>query len=423
MSGFHFGPAAATWRTQAIGQIDAAAGGNVSRLCGTGGDDSLGTMAISPMPPIASGVGLPWDVPVEDPIAALAEARRSLGDTFVVDSGEDRYLFTFSPTGVKSFYALPEDRASKGVADWRMLRRKLPDQIFVGRRTLPHQLFGRDDVADYLTNVEWALDATVAELSEGSEAEVFALTRRLGHRVGLASWGGPGSAFGDRFNRLSRAFDTLDGSDSFVHPDAMSAVAASEKSAEIDALAAVIDELGSSLNELGGHESDHPLFSRIADRWEGSPPSVQVEGVAMDAALIHIASMSNLFAALGWVLVDLLAHRDEMERVRGGDRGLAEMCALESTRLSQRSIMSRYVLEPVTLDTGHATHHVGPASPSRPCSPLPIRPQALGSIVGIPIDGIDGAWQTPRRSPRSSWSPCSDTGATHVPLSRTPCRP
>ena len=85
------------------------------------------------MPPVASGIGLPWDVCVADPIAVLATARAELGDTFVVDSGEDRYLFAFSARGVESFYALPEELASKGLADFRRLRRKLPDEIFLGR--------------------------------------------------------------------------------------------------------------------------------------------------------------------------------------------------------------------------------------------------------------------------------------------------
>ena len=164
---------------------------------------------IVPMPPVATGVGLPWDVPVDDPISVLAEARHHVGDTFVVDSGDDRYLFTFSPVGVRAFYALPEERASKGVADWRMLRRKLPDEIFAGRRTLPHQLFGRDDVASYLENVERAVEGTVDELGSAGEVDVFDLTRRLGHRVGLSSWGGPGSASGERFDRLAQAFDCL----------------------------------------------------------------------------------------------------------------------------------------------------------------------------------------------------------------------
>jgi cytochrome P450 len=314
---------------------------------------------IVPLPPVAGGVGLPWDVAVDDPITALAGARRLLGDTFVVDSGDDRYLFTFSPTGVACFYGLPEERASKGLADWRMLRRKLPDEIFAGRRTLPHQLFGRDDVAAYLTNVERALDATVEELGPAGDFEVFSLTRRLGHRVGLASWGGPGSARGERFETLARAFDALDGSDSFVHPDAMAAVAASGKSAERAALAAVVEEIGAALDELPEVEPDHTLFSRVAAAWADAPRHDRAIGVAMDVALIHVASMSNLFAAVGWMLIDLLTHPDEVVRVRAGDRARAEVCALESTRLAQRSIMARYVTAPVTIDVGDAVHEVG----------------------------------------------------------------
>ena len=317
----------------------------------------MSTPTISPMPPVAD-VGLPWDVPIDDPVGALAEARRSLGDTFVVDSGGDRYLFTFSPVGVRSFYALPEDRASKGVADWRMLRRKLPDEMFDGRRTLPHQLFGRDDVATYLANVGRALDDTVAELGADGHVELFELTRRLGHRVGLASWGGPGSATGRRFDRLARAFDALDGSESFVHPESMAAVAATAKSAEYDALAVVTGQLGESLRQLPGREPDHPLFTRVAAAWADEPSETAGVGTALDVALIHIASMSNLFAALGWYLVDLLSHPDEAERVRAGDRRLAEAGALESIRLAQRSIMARYVLEPVTMDVGNARHEV-----------------------------------------------------------------
>jgi cytochrome P450 len=312
------------------------------------------------MPAVAVGCALPWDAPLDDPVRALAEARRDLGDTFVVDSGDDRYLFTFSPTGVSSFYALSEERASKGVADWRMLRRKLPDEVFVGRRTLPHQLFGRDDVTRLLANVDLALDATVDELGEEGTTDVFHLTRRLGHRVGLASWGGPGAATGDRFEALVTAFDTLDGSEAFVHPDAMAAVAASGKSGEVAALAVVAEQVGHSLDELPGREQEHLLFTRLAAAWTGEPDDVAARGVADDVALLHVASMSNLFAALGWALVDLLEHPDEAARVAEGDRATAEACALESVRLAQRSIMSRYVLEPVVLDVGDAVHLVAP---------------------------------------------------------------
>ncbi|MDT5014388.1 MAG: hypothetical protein QOD39_548, partial [Mycobacterium sp.] len=74
--------------------------------------------------------------------------------------------------------------------------------------------------------------------------------------------------------------------------------------------------------------------------------------------LIHIASMSNLMAALGWALVDLLEHPIQRQRVAEGDSELAQRCALESTRLAQRSIMSRAVLAPVDLDTGDQIYRV-----------------------------------------------------------------
>ena len=178
------------------------------------------------------------------------------GDTFVVQSGPDQYLFTFSPVGVESFYALPEEIASKGLADYLMLRRKLPDEIFDGRRTLPGSLFRRDDVASYLVNLDQALEQTVAELGSEGTVDLFDLTRRLGHRMGLASWAGPGSANGDVFDRLVGAFDTLDGSDAFVHPDAMAAVAASDKRAERAALDAVVELLAAARATLGFRSGD-----------------------------------------------------------------------------------------------------------------------------------------------------------------------
>ena len=117
------------------------------------------------MPPVAD-TALPWDREVADPVAALAAARASCGDTFVVEGPEHPTLFLFSAEGVRSFYALPEATASKGVADWMMLRRKLPEELFDGRRTMPHELFGRDDVRNYLAILDAAIDVAFLELGE-----------------------------------------------------------------------------------------------------------------------------------------------------------------------------------------------------------------------------------------------------------------
>ncbi len=321
---------------------------------------------ITPMPPVAEGVGLPWDVPVDDAVAEIARARAAHGDTFVVEAGRDRYLFTFSATGVESFYALPEEKASKGVADYLMLRRKLPDEIFDGRRTLPGSLFRKGDVASYLTNLEHALDATRAELGTAGTVDVFALTRRIAHRMGLASWAGPGCADGDAFERLVAAFDALDGADAFVHPDAMAAVAASGKAAEKAALAEITDVVGASIDEPGASD----LFARIVAAWGDEPDDLRRQGIAWDVALIHVASMSNLAAALGWALVDLVEHPEDAARVVSGDRAYTDLCTLESTRLAQRSIMGRTVMAPVELDDGFTTYTVGPGTTIATLLPL-----------------------------------------------------
>src|SRR5829696_7811541 len=164
------------------------------------------------MPPVADA-RLPWDREVDDPVVALATARVDCGDTFVVEGPEHPTLFLFSPEGVRSFYALPEATASKGVADWMMLRRKLPEELFDGRRTMPHELFGRDDVRSYLQALDGAIDVAFGEL--GDEGAV----------------------------------DALDGSAAFVHPEAMAEVAASGKQVERAAMSRVEELVGATVRE------------------------------------------------------------------------------------------------------------------------------------------------------------------------------
>ena len=310
-------------------------------------------MAIRPEPPRAD-VALPWDAPVTDVVATMADARRRCGETFAVASGGVDHLFLFSPEGVRSFYALPEAEASKGVADWQMLLRKLPPELFDGRRTLPHDLFGREDAGAHLSALDAAIDEELSVLGDAGEVDVFALTRRLGHRMGLAAWAGPASARGDRFTGLVAALDELDGSDAFVHPGDMAAVAADDHARERAAMARAEALLGETLAERRDHPVDD-LLGRIIARWDGDD-----RGIARDVILVHLGSMSNLFAALGWTIVDLLLHPDVQARVRAGEDGLLERCALESTRLAQRSIMLRAVLRPTAVADEATTWTVEP---------------------------------------------------------------
>lgn len=144
---------------------------------------------IEPTPPSAD-LELPWDaVDATDPVVALTDARRRLGDTFSVESGGVTYLFTFGEAGLRSFYAAEERDASKGLADYRMLVRKMPEELFAGRRTFAHDLFGAEEVQGYLDNLDWAIAAEIERLGREGSFDVFDLSRRLGRNVGRRARG------------------------------------------------------------------------------------------------------------------------------------------------------------------------------------------------------------------------------------------
>ncbi|MDQ1509492.1 MAG: hypothetical protein QOG50_1336 [Actinomycetota bacterium] len=315
-------------------------------------------MTISPAPPRAK-FAMPWDDPDQhNPVAALAAARAELGDTFEVVSGRDRYLFVFSPAGLRAFYALPERDASKGLADYRMLVRKLPPELFAGVRTLAHDLFGAQDVETYLGHLDHALALEVSELGDEGTFDAFGLARRVGHRLGLACWIGDAAAEPPWFDRLVTDLDQLDGADAFVHPNRMPDVASSDQQTERAALARFEIAVGEL---LAGPERDRSGFlSEIARRWSDTEEGERTQGIARDVIVLHVATMTNLFAALGWTLAHLALHPAVLARVVAGDAQLLERCALESTRIGQCSVMLRTVMQEVEIDDGHTRYTLAP---------------------------------------------------------------
>jgi len=315
-------------------------------------------VTISPAPPRAA-LALPWDDPDQHkPVAALAAARAELGDTFEVESGRDRYLFVFSPAGLRAFYALPERDASKGLADYRMLVRKLPPELFAGVRTLAHDLFGAQDVETYLGHLDHALDLEVAELGDAGTFDAFGLARRVGHRLGLACWIGDTAAESPWFDRLVADLDKLDGADAFVHPDRMPDIASNDQQAERAALARFAIAVGELLADPQRDRSG--FLSEIARRWSDTEEPERTQGIARDVVVLHVATMTNLFAALGWTLAQLALDRDVLARVAAGDAQLLERCALESTRIGQCSVMLRTVMHEVEIDDGHTRYTLAP---------------------------------------------------------------
>ncbi len=315
---------------------------------------------ISPSPPRA-GLHLPRIGAAAsllyDPTAFFRRARARHGDVFVTEFLGRRLLCVFSAAGVRALWALPEATASKGLADFEMLRHKVPEDLFAGRRTLPHDLFSRDDVAEYERNVELATRDQLDELGAAGETEIFSLARRLGHRVGLASWGGLTDGATRHLDGLVAALDALDSSESFVHPPRALRTWLSGKRRERRAL----EDLEALYREIIRIRREQPrsrpdLFDRVREAWRDEPDAER--GIARDVVLVHMGSMSNLFAANAWTLVHLLARPRLLEAVRAGDDALLERCAHESIRLRQRSIVLRRALRDFDFEPGDRSYRV-----------------------------------------------------------------
>ncbi len=145
----------------------------------------------------------------------------------------------------------------------------------------------------------------------------------------------------------------------------MAAVAASDYAAERAALATAEEIIGRAV-DVRDADSDPPAdhFQRIVDTWSDAESDAESDerraGIARDVILVHLGSMSNLFSALGWLLADVTTRPELAAAIRAGDHALAERCALESTRIAQRSIMLRAVLRPIEVDDGARVWKVEP---------------------------------------------------------------
>src|SRR4051794_3264370 len=101
---------------------------------------------ITPLPPVVKGLPRVGSGPalLLDPTAWFHRMRKRHGDTFVTDAFGFRLMCVFSPEGVQSLYALEEKNASFGLATYRLIKFKMPEDLLIGRRVTPHQLFGRE---------------------------------------------------------------------------------------------------------------------------------------------------------------------------------------------------------------------------------------------------------------------------------------
>jgi len=206
----------------------------------------------------------------------------------------------------------------------------------------------------------WTLALALAELGDDGTIDAFGFARRVGHRLGLACWIGDRAAEPPWFDRLVTELDQLDGADAFVHPDRMPAVASEQKAAERAALTRFETMVGELLR---GGADDDGFLPEIAARWSDTGEPERTRGIARDVVLLHVATMTNLFAALGWTLALPALHPDVLARVRSGDAAQLERCALEAVRIGQCSVILRTVMRDIEIDDGRVRYRLGPGAP------------------------------------------------------------
>jgi cytochrome P450 len=308
-----------------------------------------------PVPWVRGGLGL-----LSDPTAFFERQRQRHGDTFVVDAFGHRMFCVFSPEGVRSLYAQAEDQASFGIATYQLIKAKVPVELLLGRRNHPKTLFGNQRVETYLEHLHDAVDLEIARLGPSGTFEIFGEMRRLGHRLGLASWAGSEASSEPYIERLIPLFDRLDSSDSFVRPARAAVTWATRKRREWAAMAGIEEIFAEIVEARRSQPPVDDFLTRILDSYGDLPDDERSVAAARDVIVIHMGSQSNLYAALAWTMVNLVQRPQLLERVRGGDDALLDRCANESIRMAQRSITLRQVLMPIEVDTGPTTYRLQP---------------------------------------------------------------
>ena len=339
------------------------------------------TNLVLPLPPIASealphvGAGLRL---LDNPTGYLAELRARHGDTFFVDVFGFPLLVTFASKGLQSLYKLAEDEASFGLATFDLLGFKTPDEIFADASTdLFYELLAQRHMQAYVEQICTIVDAQLAAWS--GDIDLFDAIRTLEQRVGYALWIAPRAADACWWPKLKAQFDLIDQERAFVDPHEALVTMKSDKAAERKA----VFEIGAIIDTIVAEHDAAPDAPRatidmLRERFAEETPEILRRKLVHSAINLNNGFLSNLYAAIGWMMTHIVLRPDvkarvsaeiEQTRDRYGAAFAASTAALdrmafleqvmmESVRLAQSSITLRKVMTPVDLDDGDRVYRV-----------------------------------------------------------------
>lgn len=288
----------------------------------------------------------------------MSAERARIGDTFELTAFGLKLFFVFSPEGLANLYQLPESDASFTEATRSLLGLKLPPELTSGDMSMFHRLFGKQRREGYLAHVQDACERAIDALPAHGELELFEHSKRLVHRLGFRAWAGPEAASPQHLETLIGLFEQLDPEQAFLKPATAVVTIATKNAPERRALAAVaqiLRDIHAARQREGRVEDDmleelHRMYADLSERDRHA-------AVARDVMVLHLASLSNLYAAMGWTFVHLLADADHRGRALEDDAFL-DALSEEAIRLAQRSITLRKVMRPIELDDGRTRYRI-----------------------------------------------------------------
>jgi cytochrome P450 len=340
---------------------------------------------IAPLPPLATeelphiGAGLRF---LEAPTAYLRELRERHGDTYLLDVFGFNLLMTFAPKGLESLYKLEENKASFGLATYDMIGFKTPIEIFEDADLdLFYQLLLNKRMPGYLPAIETIVERELQRWRQFDSVDIFDAIRTLEQRVGYGLWIAPEAAADTWWPLLKQQFDIIGQESAFVNPGAALATIKSGKARERAAVA----EIGALLEKIVDAHDRNPdrtpaTVDFLREHFAGAAPAERWRKVVHNTINLNQGFLSNLYAAIGWVIVRLLQYpatmaavEAEIESTRGqyagafatsiealNEMAVVEELMMESVRLAQRSLTLRKVVQPIAFDDGNRIYMVQP---------------------------------------------------------------
>jgi cytochrome P450 len=340
---------------------------------------------ISPLPPIAGeelphiGAGLRF---VEAPTDYLRELRERHGDTYLVDIFGFNLLMTFAPKGLENFYKLEENKASFGLATYDMIGFKTPSEIFHDADIdLFYQLLLNKRMPGYITTIDSIVDCELQRWQNFDEIDIFDAIRTLEQRIGYGLWIAPEAASDRHWQPLKRQFDVIGQESAFVNPQQTLETIKSNKAREKTAVAEIKILLEKIIDEHDRNpQRQYAAIDFLREHFKEQAGDDLTRKIAHNIINTNQGFLSNLYAAIAWVIVRLLQHPQVMAQVKTEIDAVRmqygenfhtsiealnamvylEQVTMESIRLAQRSLTLRKVVAPVEFDDGLQNYTVQP---------------------------------------------------------------